>query len=143
LKSSLTFLLFIIYFLTISDVELIQKYSGDYFIEIFNYKIFQIENISSNNSLTDFFGDQLVNTVPVTSGDFGWLILFTEMGYLGFLIYFLFVYSFYSGGRAFLSVLLLAFLSLVHYPSIMMPAGQLVMAMLLTFPAHYKKINNS
>jgi len=132
-------ILFIFYILLITDANFIQKFSIDYFIEVFHLKLLQIEGISQNGMLNQLFGNQLIDGVAKTSGDFGWLVFFTATGWLGFGVYSFLIISFYSGGRALLPVLLLMLIGTIHYPSAMSPAGQLIMAMVLTFGSLYKK----
>lgn len=129
----------VVYILFNTDAAFIQKFSLGYFIEIFNLKFQQIEDASSSELLNEFFGSQLVDVTATTSGDFGWLLLFTAMGWLGFGIYFLLVVSFYRGGKTLFPVLLLMLIGTTHYPSAMSPAGQLIMAMLLTFTPCFTK----
>lgn len=132
-------ILFIFYILLITDANFIQKFSIDYFIEVFHLKLLQIEGISQNGLLNQLVGNQLVDGVAKTSGDFGWLVFFTATGWIGIGIYFFLITSFYRGGKALLPVLLLMLIGTIHYPSAMSPAGQLIMAMVLTFGPLYKK----
>lgn len=130
----------IVYILFNTDAAFIQKFSLDYFIEIFHLKLQQIEiEDASSDLLNGLFGSQLVDVTATTSGDFGWLLFFTAMGWLGFGVYFLLVVSFYRGGKTLFPVLLLMLIGTTHYPSAMSPAGQLITAMLLTFAPLYKK----
>lgn len=132
-------ILFIFYILFTTDANYIQKFSIDYFIAVFDLKLLQIDGVSQSDVLNQLFGNQLVDDVAKTSSDFGWLLFFTTMGWLGICVYFFLIASFYRGGKALLPVLLLMLIGTIHYPSAMSPAGQLIMAMLLTFAPLYKK----
>jgi hypothetical protein len=124
-------------------IEINQKLSANYIIEIIKYKILQIQDAAS--TYVGFYGSQVTDSMPTTSGDFGWLLFIRTMGWPFFLLYFLIVYSFYRGGILFFPVLILAMLGCVHYPAMMSPAGQLVMAMILICPqyAHRFRPNRS
>jgi hypothetical protein len=139
LLSAIIPLLLIVYVLFNTDVEQIQKFSIVYFIEIFDYKILQIENLVQMDMLSRLFGSQLIDSVATTSGDFGWLLFFSALGWIGVVAYLFLIISFYRGGKSLLPVLLLMLIGSVHYPSAMSPAGQLIMAMVLTFGPLFKK----
>jgi hypothetical protein len=126
-------LLIILFFLFNTDADYIQKFSIDYFIAIYNLKLVQMENVLPSDLLNQLLGSQLINDIPTTSGDFGWLIFVTTMGWVGIGIYLLSILSFYNGGKELIPVLLLMFIGTFHYPTAMSPAGQLILAMILTF----------
>jgi hypothetical protein len=132
-------LFLIVYILFNTDVEQIQKFSIVYFIEIFDFKILQIVSLVQMDMLSRLFGSQLIDSVATTSGDFGWLLFFSSMGWIGVVAYLFLIISFYRGGKSLLPVLLLMLIGSVHYPSAMSPAGQLIMAMVLTFGPLFKK----
>ena len=132
-------LLLIIYILFNADVDQFRNFSIDYFIEIFDYKLLQLDGSLGGDVLNQLFGSQLVDANSATSGDFGWLIFLEVLGWLGVAVYFLLVISFYRGGIVLFPVLLLMLIGTTHYPAAMSPAGQLIMAMILTLGPLYKK----
>jgi hypothetical protein len=132
-------LMLIIYVLFTTDVEQVQKFSIDYFVDIFYFKMMQIQSLISTDMLSQLFGSQLIDAMPTTSGDFGWLLFVTTLGWVGLGLYLQLIFSFYQGGKKLMPVLLLMIIGTVHYPSAMTPAGQLIMAMVLLFGPIYSK----
>lgn len=132
-------LVLIIYVLFTTDVAQVQKFSIDYFVDIFYFKMMQIHSLISTDMMSQLFGSQLIDAMPTTSGDFGWLLFVTTLGWVGLGLYLLLIFSFYQGGKKLLPVLLLMIIGTIHYPSAMTPAGQLIMAMVLLFGPIYSK----
>ena len=139
LKSLITmvfFLSLVFYVLNRVDYEVAQRFSIDYFYVIYENKLNQWMSFSSSGEQYKFFGTQLTDEAPVTSGDFGWLLFLNTMGVAGILLYFAIVLSFYNGGFKYFPVLLLILIGSSHYPAAMSPAGQLITAMILVLPAY-------
>jgi hypothetical protein len=125
-----------------TNEQQLQKYSAGYLVRIVDQKLSDIKQIDS----PEMFGEQLNVTTAVTSGDFGLMILFQQMGISGFLLYILIIILFNKFDYKYLPVLFLIHFGSLHYPSAFSPAGQLLTAMILIVrnhstlrPIHLKK----
>ena len=136
-----------VYISTTTIIGNIQAFSIEYVQKIYNLNINQLLSFSFKNSISFMFGDQIYEKfLPHTAGDFGWFIFFYTMGLFGVVIYFILIFSFYQGGRQLIPVLLLLLIGSSHYPSAFVPAGQIILAMILSIgPRYYipRKISNS
>jgi hypothetical protein len=73
-----------------TNEQQLQKYSAEYLVRIVDQKLSDIKQIADPL----MFGDQLNVDTAATSGDFGLMILFNNMGFVGFLLYFVIIILF-------------------------------------------------
>ena len=95
--------------------------------------------ISERTELDNLLGLQIRSSVPVTSGDFGWLKFISTCGVAGAFVFLFLLYAFYRPGVSLLPMLFLLLIGVVHYPVAMSQAGQLLLAFILVGSASNKQ----
>jgi len=128
--------LLVIYWMSLNSINTMQYFSVEYFLYIMDIKSNQINihNIVADNIL---LGNQPYSDIPVTASDFGWFNMIETVGLAGFIIYILGVYLFYGVDNRYLPVLILMFIASFHYPAAFQPAGQIIVAIILSLSVKY------
>jgi len=126
-------LLVILYLLSTNDMRSMQYFSIEYFLHVMDYKLQQINFISDNVII----GNQLFSSTPTTAGDFGWLNMIETVGVIGCCIYLFGVYLLYGIDNKYLPVLILMFIATFHYPAAFQPAGQVIVAIIISLSMKY------
>jgi hypothetical protein len=123
----------IIAYLSSGEVSDANKEAGFYKLD-FSYIEFLIQlkteqltdNLSEVASL--LIGNQHLMNIPQTSGDFGYYTIFSTVGFIGFLVLFLIPISYVKRIIYFPRSYIILFLSFLHYPGLLTPVGQVVLA---------------
>lgn len=126
------------------NVESSDKYSFDYAVLIYDYKVYEIEEslklmFDGGDRGAMLLGHQILGGEAATSGDFGYLITLHAIGWIGALL--LLLVPFLYPGALWRNIVptLFFYLSFVHYPGLLSPPGQVLLACYLCLLARSGK----
>ena len=127
-----TILLFIL-FLILSK-NFFQKLSLDYILNVVEIKLFSdFETLLSENLLINLFGNGLLFDIPINGSDFAWFNLIFAHGILGFLLYFLLIFTFSRKKNWIQNILpiTILFIGNFHYSALFTLSGSFLFSKLI------------
>lgn len=117
-----------------------QKMSINYYTNVLTEKFFFFNSLTlgkdgspvfSNDIFTNLFGFTNISEVPLNGGDFAWLDLLHAHGILGFLIFFLILWTFKKDRIEFRLPIVILLLGAFHYAALFNAGGQLLLSRFL------------